>query len=225
MPVGWDRCRARCSDPIRSARSCRRLPPSTSKPYNVNFFVHKQPTPDSAREDGVAQGAGAVFRRVRNRSGSDSSRARRACRLMTPPPTCSKNSSRRSSAFISGCRRLRWCKRVKSWGSKILSSATTLDEARYLEAHGVDAIIAQGYEAGGHRGMFLTEDLSTQVGTFALVQQIVTRGHGAGDRRRRYRRRERGEGGDGARRGRSAGRHRVSVLPGSDDQSAAPRGA
>ena len=63
--------------------------------------------------------------------------------------------------------------RVKSWGSKILSSATTLDEARYLEAHGVDAIIAQGYEAGGHRGMFLTEDLSTQVGTFALVQQIV----------------------------------------------------
>ena len=64
-------------------------------------------------------------------------------------------------------------KRVKSWGSKILSSATTLDEARYLEAHGVDAIIAQGYEAGGHRGMFLTDDLSTQVGTFALVQQIV----------------------------------------------------
>ena len=64
-------------------------------------------------------------------------------------------------------------KRVKSWGSKILSSATTLDEARYLEAHGADAIIAQGYEAGGHRGMFLTEDLSTQVATFALVQETV----------------------------------------------------
>src|SRR6185369_10446552 len=63
--------------------------------------------------------------------------------------------------------------RVKTWGSKILSSATSLDEARYLEAHGVDAIIAQGYEAGGHRGMFLTADLSIQVGTFALVQQIV----------------------------------------------------
>jgi nitronate monooxygenase len=64
-------------------------------------------------------------------------------------------------------------KRVKGWGSRILSSATTLDEATYLEAHGVDAIIAQGYEAGGHRGMFLSGDLSTQVGTFALVQQIV----------------------------------------------------
>ena len=66
-------------------------------------------------------------------------------------------------------------KRVKSWGSKILSSATTLDEARYLEAHGVDAVIAQGYEAGGHRGMFLSDDLNTQVGTFALVQQIARR--------------------------------------------------
>jgi nitronate monooxygenase len=63
--------------------------------------------------------------------------------------------------------------RVKSWGSKVLSSATTLTEARYLEAHGVDAIIAQGYEAGGHRAMFLTDDINTQVGTFALVQQIA----------------------------------------------------
>jgi nitronate monooxygenase len=63
--------------------------------------------------------------------------------------------------------------RVRSWGSKILSSATTVDEARWLEAHGVDAIIAQGIEAGGHRGMFLSDDLTTQVGTLALVPQIV----------------------------------------------------
>ncbi|MBC7891708.1 MAG: DUF561 domain-containing protein, partial [Sphingobacteriaceae bacterium] len=63
--------------------------------------------------------------------------------------------------------------RVRSWGSKILSSATTVNEARWLEAHGVDAIIAQGLEAGGHRGLFLTEDLSTQVGTLALVPQVV----------------------------------------------------
>jgi nitronate monooxygenase len=58
-------------------------------------------------------------------------------------------------------------------GSKILSSATTVAEARWLEARGVDAIIAQGIEAGGHRGIFLSEDLSTQVGTFALLPQIV----------------------------------------------------
>jgi nitronate monooxygenase len=62
---------------------------------------------------------------------------------------------------------------VRAWGSRILSSATTIEEALWLEAHGVDAIIAQGLEAGGHRGMFLSDDLSTQVGTFALVPQIV----------------------------------------------------
>jgi nitronate monooxygenase len=54
-----------------------------------------------------------------------------------------------------------------------LSSATTVEEALWLEAHGVDAIIAQGLEAGGHRGMFLTRDLTTQMGTFALLPQIV----------------------------------------------------
>ncbi len=64
---------------------------------------------------------------------------------------------------------------VKSWGSKVLSSATTLDEALWLEARGVDAIIAQGVEAGGHRGIFLTDDLSAQPGTSALVSQIVAK--------------------------------------------------
>ena len=63
--------------------------------------------------------------------------------------------------------------RVRAGGSKIFSSATTVDEARWLAAHSVDAIIAQGFEAGGHRGMFLSDDLSTQMGTFALLPQIV----------------------------------------------------
>lgn len=55
----------------------------------------------------------------------------------------------------------------------ILSSATTVDEARWLEARGVDAIIAHGLEAGGHRGIFLSDDLTTQMGTFALLPQII----------------------------------------------------
>jgi nitronate monooxygenase len=63
--------------------------------------------------------------------------------------------------------------RVKQWGAIVLSSATTVDEARWLEARGADAVIAQGFEAGGHRGIFLSDDLSTQVGTFALVQLLV----------------------------------------------------
>src|SRR5262249_20213527 len=63
--------------------------------------------------------------------------------------------------------------RVRATGAKILSSATTVEEARWLEAEGCDAIVAQGFEAGGHRGMFLTDDLSTQIGTVCLIRQLV----------------------------------------------------
>ncbi len=63
--------------------------------------------------------------------------------------------------------------RVKSWGTIVLSTATTVAEAEWLEAHGADGIIAQGVEAGGHRGMFLSKDVTTQVGTMALIPQIV----------------------------------------------------
>ena len=63
--------------------------------------------------------------------------------------------------------------RVRATGAKIISSATTTDEARWLEDRGCDAIIAQGYEAGGHRGMFLTKDVSGQPGLMALVPQMV----------------------------------------------------
>jgi nitronate monooxygenase len=63
--------------------------------------------------------------------------------------------------------------RLKAAGCIIFSSATTVAEARWLEDHGVDAIIAQGLEAGGHRGMFLTTELASQVGTLALVPQVV----------------------------------------------------
>ncbi|GLR64475.1 NAD(P)H-dependent flavin oxidoreductase [Marinospirillum insulare] len=64
--------------------------------------------------------------------------------------------------------------RIKSWGTKVLSTATTLKEALWLEAQGVDGVIAQGLEAGGHRGMFLSADITTQVGLAALVPQIVS---------------------------------------------------
>lgn len=63
--------------------------------------------------------------------------------------------------------------RIKSWGSSIIASATTVTEALWLEANGADAIIAQGLEAGGHRGIFLSDDITTQVGTFSLLPQIV----------------------------------------------------
>ncbi len=64
-------------------------------------------------------------------------------------------------------------RRIKSWGAKVISSATTLEEAKWLDARGVDAIIAQGLEAGGHRAMFLDSDITCQIGSFSLLPQIV----------------------------------------------------
>jgi nitronate monooxygenase len=70
---------------------------------------------------------------------------------------------------------------VQSTGALVFSSATTLNEALWLQAREVDAIIAQGLEAGGHRGIFLDADsnissaldLTTQISTLALLAQIV----------------------------------------------------
>jgi nitronate monooxygenase len=63
--------------------------------------------------------------------------------------------------------------RLKARGIKIFSSATSVAEARWLEARGCDAIITQGSEAGGHRAMFLEQAVETQTGTMALLPQVV----------------------------------------------------
>jgi len=101
--------------------------------------------------------------------------------------------------------------RVRATGARILSSATTVDEALWLEERGVAAVIAQGLEAGGHRGHFLADDLSLHAGTFALVPQFVralrTPVIAAGGGRPRRRR-----GGIAARGIDGSGRHGVLVL-------------
>ena len=74
--------------------------------------------------------------------------------------------------------------RLKRRGTKILSSATSVTEAKWLQSRGCDAIIAQGIEAGGHRGMFLETDIATQLGLFALLPQVVDAVSVAGYRRR-----------------------------------------
>ena len=63
--------------------------------------------------------------------------------------------------------------RVRASGARVIASATTVPEAQWLADHGCDAVIAQGAEAGGHRGMFLSADVESQVGTMALVPQVV----------------------------------------------------
>lgn len=63
--------------------------------------------------------------------------------------------------------------RVKTAGCRVISSANTVAEAVWLANRGCDAIIAQGTEAGGHRGMFLSKTVTEQAGTMALVPQVV----------------------------------------------------
>src|SRR5258706_10956347 len=144
----------------------------TTRPYNVNFFCHVPPAPSAEREAAWR----ATLARYYEEFGLD------VAAIPAGPgrtPFSSEFADALSEfkptvvSFHFGLPSPELVARVRSWGSKIFCSATTVDEARWLEAHGVDAIIAQGLEAGGHRGIFLSEDLTTQVGTFALVPQVV----------------------------------------------------
>ncbi len=144
----------------------------TSKPFNVNFICHVPPQPDAARDAAWRAALSPYFVEYGVAQSSTANEAGRApfseqaAELVTElkPAVVSFHFGLPSEALLA---------RVRSCGAKIMSSATTVEEARWLEARGVDAVIAQGVEAGGHRGMFLSEDLSTQVGTLSLVPQIV----------------------------------------------------
>jgi nitronate monooxygenase len=148
----------------------------TAKPINVNFFVHTPPTPDAAREHAWRKTLAPHYTRLGLDPEGTYPGAGRApfnaeyCAILEQfkPAVVS---------FHFGMPDLDLLRRVKAWGAKVLSSATTVAEARFLEAHGCDAIIAQGAEAGGHRGIFLSDDViadvARQPGTMALVPQIV----------------------------------------------------
>lgn len=148
------------------------LAAKTNRPYNVNFFCHTPPAPSQAREAAWRAALRPYFEEYGiDPAGAPSGPGRgpfseEAADVLAgfKPAVVSFHFGLPSQALLA---------RVRGWGAKILSSATTVDEARWLEAQGVDAIIAQGVEAGGHRGMFLTEDVTTQVGLFSLVPQVV----------------------------------------------------
>ena len=144
------------------------------RPYNLNFFVHQSAAPDAAREsmwraalapyayelgvDLAAVPAGAAR----------SPFSHELADLIAPfrPPVLSFHFGLPAPALLA---------RVKAWGACVLSSATSVTEALWLQAQGVDAVIAQGVEAGGHRGHFLSDDLdvATHSGTFGLLPQLV----------------------------------------------------
>lgn len=143
----------------------------TDKPFNVNFFCHDEPIPDTVRElrwqHALARwyreyGLDAPPAAIHGRKPFDDAAA--DVIAANPVPVVSFHFGLPSSRLI---------ERVRSTGAKILASATTVDEACWLEDNGADVVIAQGLEAGGHRGMFKSLDVTTQCGTFALVPQIA----------------------------------------------------
>lgn len=144
----------------------------THKPYNVNFFAHTSPEIDAARNLKWKHALTPYYSELGlNIDEFPSGQGRtpfndESAELLEEfkPPYVS---------FHFGLPKPELLKRVKAMGAQIISSATTVDEALWLQARGCDFIIAQGLEAGGHRGHFLNHDLNLQMGTFALLPQIV----------------------------------------------------
>jgi len=144
----------------------------TGRPFNVNFLCHRPPRADAAREAAWRKALAPYYREFGLEIESAPARPGRtpfdadAAALIEEflPTVVSFHFGLPDDALLA---------RVRATGAKVIGSATTLEEALWLEARGVDAVIAQGLEAGGHRGHFLADDLSLQSGTFALLPQLV----------------------------------------------------
>ena len=144
----------------------------TRRPINLNFFCHTPPRVDANRETLWRQ----RLQRYYVELGLDQNKPiPSANRAPFDEKMCDLTIEFHSEvvSFHFGLPEERLVQKVRDTGAKIVSSATSVDEARWLEDRGCDAIVAQGYEAGGHRGVFLTEDVSTQAGTMSLVPQVV----------------------------------------------------
>lgn len=143
-----------------------------SAPYNVNFFCHTPPEPDAAHDARWRTALAPYYAEL----GLDAAQAPAGPGRTPFSAAMAEVLERFQPAVVSfhfGLPAPELLARVQARGALVLSSATTVAEARWLQAHGADAVIAQGLEAGGHRGHFLDDDLGRQSGTFALLPQIV----------------------------------------------------
>ncbi|WGS23636.1 MULTISPECIES: nitronate monooxygenase family protein [unclassified Bradyrhizobium] len=141
-------------------------------PVNMNFFCHKAVDAEPAREATWRQRLAPYYRDYGLDPNAPVNAANRApfdaafCAVVEElkPEVVSFHFALPESKLL---------QRVKATGAIVMSSATTVKEAIWLEENGADVIIAQGADAGGHRGMFLTDNIAEQPGTFALVPQVV----------------------------------------------------
>lgn len=143
-----------------------------STPLNMNFFCHQAVAADAQGEAKWRQRLAPYFKEAGLDPNAEITAANRApfddamCALV-------EELKPKVVSFHFGLPEKRLLDRVKAAGCLVIGSATIVREAVWLEQHGADAIIAQGAEAGGHRGMFLTEEIAYQPGTFALVPQVA----------------------------------------------------
>jgi nitronate monooxygenase len=144
----------------------------TGRSINVNFFCHTSPMVDAAREAAWRQRLAPYYR---EHGIADDAGAGGPVRAPFSAALCEVLLAFKPkiASFHFGLPDASLVERLKSAGILVISSATSAEEARWLEARGADAVIAQGAEAGGHRGMFLNDDISRQAGTMALVPQVV----------------------------------------------------
>lgn len=149
-----------------------RVRAGTRRPINLNFFSHTNPAEDAARQSAWLARLAGYYREA----GLDPDMAKPPSgRTPFDETGCAIVEAYRPEvvSFHFGLPPANLLDRVKRTGAKVLSSATNVAEARWLVERGVDAVIAMGSEAGGHRGSFLTDRMSEQVGIFALVPQIA----------------------------------------------------
>jgi len=173
--------------PAQLQESWKSIRSQTDKPINLNFFCHTIAPRNVAKEEAWRKLLEKYYREM---DISSENIPEPPLRMPFDSAMCDalENIKPEIVSFHFGLPESSLLARIKAIGAKILSSATTIDEARWLEAHGCDALIAQGSEAGGHRGMFLSDDLSTQektkillVKTLAAVSIPVIAAGGIGD--------------------------------------------
>lgn len=162
-------CALLTPDDVRVA--VRALRQDMPRPFNLNFFCHTMTAPDTAAMERWKEFLEPHYERL----GLDIENvAESRLRLPFNEEMCAAVEEVKPEivSFHFGLPASDLVERLKRQGIRILSTATTVREAKWLESHGCDAIIAQGIEAGGHRGMFLETNIATQVGLFALLPQV-----------------------------------------------------
>ena len=148
------------------------LSAATNSSWNVNFFCHDSPAPNPEGEQRWVETLHPYY----DEFGADPSAIPEGPSRKPFDADCAAVLAQFQPAVVSfhyGLPEASLLDRVKATGATVLSSATTVEEALWLQAHGADAVIAQGLEAGGHRGHFLSDDLSRQQGTFSLLPQVA----------------------------------------------------